>query len=391
MEPNWNNNDQAIEEFAEEFKECINSGIGTSLGGRYNKHKKFMQELNTLDWAVHIEENGIQMYGIFCGFNGGADVARFVMNRMVYEVFKDRPITRSMTVQEVKDALLAKFRTVDLRYLQTIDDDLTERLILMDDPVNNADRISTLNAKIRKGTTVFVVLKVDRDLYVLNCGTSLGLAVQADRSLVRLNARVHDNDDPAEFERLEKLNIDPLDVHRPTRALGDYFRRNLFEEKEEFRGAKSDPVIAEPDIYHHEIRDTWRYLILMSDGVLQNLKDCGVDDVPAEIQERLQVDISVRSTAQGLVDAIGRKHDIAYCRNDSADHVSNRREEMTVIFVQLSEHSNIVDSLNSYSYTDSSSLDTSLPPVEAEPIVPYVDVNTLSSESRAEIEDLLIY
>lgn len=34
----------------------------------------------------------------------------------------------------------------------------------------------------------------------------------------------------------------------------------------------------------------------------------------SEIQERLQVDISVRSTAQGLVDAIGRKHDIAYCR-----------------------------------------------------------------------------
>ncbi|VDO19088.1 unnamed protein product [Heligmosomoides polygyrus] len=109
------------------------------------------------------------------------------------------------------------------------------------------------------------------------------------------------------------------DVHRPTRALGDYFRRNLFEEKEEFRGAKSDPVIAEPDIYHHEIRDTWRYLILMSDGVLQNLKDCGVDDVPAEIQERLQVDISVRSTAQGLVDAIGRKHDIAYCRVTAYD------------------------------------------------------------------------
>lgn len=27
--------------------------------------------------------------------------------------------------------------------------------------------------QIRKGTTVFVVLKVDRDLYVLNCGTSL--------------------------------------------------------------------------------------------------------------------------------------------------------------------------------------------------------------------------
>ena len=33
-----------------------------------------------------------------------------------------------------------------------------------------------------------------------------------------------------------------------------------------------------------------------------------------EVKERLQVDISVRSTAQGLVDAFGRKHDVAYCR-----------------------------------------------------------------------------
>ncbi|VDM53982.1 unnamed protein product [Angiostrongylus costaricensis] len=257
------------------------------------------------------------MYGIFCGFNGGADVAKFVMNRMVYEVFRDRPITKSMTVEEVKDALLSKFRTVDLRYLQTVDDDLAQRLVLMDNPETNSDDISALNAKIRKGTTAFVVLRVDHNLYVLNCGTSLGLAFLSDRSVVRLNARVHDNDDPEEYERLEKLSVNPHSVHRPTRALGDYFRRNLFEEKKEFEGAKGEPVIAEPDLYHLEIDKTWKYLILMSDGVVQNLKDCGVEDILAEVQERLQIDTSVRSTAQGLVDAFGRKHDAAYCRVSS--------------------------------------------------------------------------
>ncbi|VDL71605.1 unnamed protein product [Nippostrongylus brasiliensis] len=368
-----------------------NARIGSSLGGRYSKHKKFMQELNTLDRAVAIEENGIQMYGIFCGFNGGPEVATFVMNRIVYEVFKDRPITKAMSVEQVKEALSAKFHTVDSRYLQTIDDDLTERFILMDDdPIGNADKISTLNAKIRKGSTIFVALKVDRDLYVLNCGTSLGLAVQADGSLIRLNKRVHDNDDPGEYERLENLCIDPLDVHRPTRALGDCFRRNLYEEKEEFRNAKSDPVIAEPDIYHLEIGESWKYLILLSDGVLQNLKDCGVEDVPAEVKERLQVDLSARSTAQGLVDAIGRKHDMAYCRNDSAELVSNRREEMTVIFVQLGDNNGFTDVLSSYSCTDSS-LDASLPQIDPEPTAPYVDVTDLSSQSRQEIEKLLIY
>ncbi|KAK6009185.1 hypothetical protein OSTOST_25916 [Ostertagia ostertagi] len=175
-------------------------------------------------------------------------------------------------------------------------------------------------------------------------------------------------------ERLKSLNIDPMNVHRPTRALGDYFRRNLYEEKAEFIGATSDPVIAEPDLYHFEINETWKYLILMSDGVLQNLNDCGVEDVAAEIQERLQVDISVRSTAQGL--------------NDYAEHVSNRREEMTVIFVQLCDQNKFVDTLNSSSCSDSS-LGVSLPPINADPLVPYVDLNGLSCESQAEIEVLL--
>ncbi|KAJ1357289.1 hypothetical protein KIN20_015423 [Parelaphostrongylus tenuis] len=188
-----------------------------------------------MDWAIHIDENGIALYAMFCGFNGGTDVAKFVMNRMVYEVFKDHPITKSMTVEEVKDALLRKFRTVDMRYFQTIDDDLTQRLVLMDDPETNADDISALNAKIRKGTTAFVVLRAEHDLYVLNCGTSLGLAFRGDRSVVRLNTRVHDNDDPEECERLRNLNVNPLVVHRPTRALGDYFRRDLFEENKELK------------------------------------------------------------------------------------------------------------------------------------------------------------
>ncbi|KHJ86217.1 hypothetical protein OESDEN_14041 [Oesophagostomum dentatum] len=216
-----------------------------------------------------------------------------------------------------------------------------------------------------------------------------GLAVRSDRSIIRLNARVHDNDDPDEYERLEKLNIDPLSVHRPTRALGDYFRRNLYDEKEEFRGAKGNPVISDPDFYHFEIDETWKYLVLLSDGVLQNLKDCGVEDITLEVKERLQVDISVRSTAQGLVDAFGRKHDVAYCRNDFGEHGSNRREEMTVIFVQLWDTNKFFDSLSSSSLTDS--LDASLPLLETGPTAPYVDITSLSPEIQAELEELLSY
>lgn len=126
---------------------------------------------------------------------------------------------------------------------------------------------------------------------------------------------------------------------------------------------------------------------MMSDGVLQNLKDCGVEDILAEVQERLQIDTSVRSTAQGLVDAFARKHDAAYCRSEFNGHVSNRREEMTVIFVNLADGNKSTDTFDSSSIT--SSLETTLPPIDLGPIDPYVDLKTLSPHIRAEIEELL--
>lgn len=46
---------------------------------------------------------------------------------------------------------------MDMRYLQTVDDDLTERLLLMDDPVGNADRISVLNAKVCMAFLVYSI------------------------------------------------------------------------------------------------------------------------------------------------------------------------------------------------------------------------------------------
>ncbi|CAJ0609568.1 unnamed protein product [Cylicocyclus nassatus] len=369
MEPDGNENDlDVVEDFAENFAECKNSGIGSSLGARYSRNKK-LPEHTALDWSVHIEENEIQMYGIFCGFNGGADVARFVMNRMVYEIFKgEHPITKTMSVEEVKGALHDKFQKVDVSYLQTREDDLTKRFFLMEDPEKNEiknSQISALNAKIRKGTTAFVVLRLDRHLYVLNCGTSFGLAVRSDRSIVRLNPRVHDNEDRGEYERLEKLNIDPGTVFRPTRALGDYFRRDLYEELEEFANAKGSPVISDPDVYDHEIDESWKYLILLSDGVLQNLKDCGVEDFTAEVAERLKVQTNVRSTAQALVDEFSRKHYSAYCR--SGDQGSNRCEEMTVIFVQLWDTNKLVD-MSCGSFTDSLDATNSL---LTGPLAPY--------------------
>ncbi|VDK74898.1 unnamed protein product, partial [Cylicostephanus goldi] len=238
---------------------------------------------------------------------------------------------------------------------------------------------------------LFAKVLVNEKLYALAYNYS-GLALRSDRSIVRLNPRVHDNEDRGEYERLEKLNIDPGTVFRPTRALGDYFRRDLFEEVEEFKNAKGSPVISDPDVYDHEIDESWKYLILLSDGVLQNLKDCGVEDFTAEVGERLKMQTNVRSTAQALVDEFSRKHYSAYCRvrpvyvhiSNSGDQGSNRCEEMTVIFVQLWDTNKLVD-MSSGSFTDSLDATNSL---LTGPLAPYVDITDISPEIRAELERL---
>ena len=79
---------------------------------------------------------------------------------------------------------------------------------------------------------------------------------------------------------------------------------------------------------------------------------------------------------------------IFFFQNDAGDHVSNRREEMTVIFVQLCDEDKFVDIIHSNSYSESS-LEASLPTMNVDPVAPYVDMSGLSYQAQTEIELLL--
>uniref|UniRef100_A0A1I7WD73 PPM-type phosphatase domain-containing protein n=1 Tax=Heterorhabditis bacteriophora TaxID=37862 RepID=A0A1I7WD73_HETBA len=124
------------------------------------------------------------------------------------EDFKECPNSGRMIFKCTEysaNALRVKFSTVNALYLQMMDDDLTEHCLLKDDLDKNRERISILERKLRQGSMALVLLRVDNNLYLLNCGTSLAVVVQDDQNVpvFQLNERVHEFSDEGEKIRLE--------------------------------------------------------------------------------------------------------------------------------------------------------------------------------------------
>ena len=69
-------------------------------------------------------------------------------------------------------------------------------------------------------------------------------------------------------------------MFRPTRAIGNFDRSIYYNEDEHLVDATSSPIISIPDVYHYVIEDIWKSLVIISDGVVQNLKEFNVEDIP---------------------------------------------------------------------------------------------------------------
>lgn len=324
--------------FVDQYSANTDAGIGTVHSCRYSKQKKPVQNNDFLSCSTCINNGPIKVYGIFSGFNGGDYTAKFVMNRLVYELFQENPISPNLLPFQVVEEFRRKFENTAERYLISSADSLNERLIKLEDQSEaGKNAVSRINQKIRQGTTALVVMIINQDLYVLNCGSSLALAMNSE-NVVQLNTNLHNNDNPNEIQRIKALGIDPDTVLSPTRAIGDLKRTHLFEETEAFKNAKGPPVISTPDVQYFRIDPSWRHIVLLSDGVVQNLKEVEVENIATEVSVRLIEDHTLTSTAQALADSFARKHlDAFITMTDDNLFISNHREEMTVIYVKLPE------------------------------------------------------
>ncbi|UMM43912.1 hypothetical protein L5515_019213 [Caenorhabditis briggsae] len=378
--------------FVDQYTANTDAGIGTVHSCRYSKQKKPVQNNDFLSCSTSINNGHIKLYGIFSGFNGGDYTAKFVMNRLVYELFQENPISPTLPPLMVCKEFRRRFENTAERYLLSNADALNERLLKMEDHSEaGKNAVSEINQKIRQGTTALVVLIINQDLYVLNCGSGLAIAMNSENP-VQLNTNLHDKDNVKENQRIRALGIDPDTVLNPTRAIGDLQRTHLFEETEAFKNAKGPPVISTPDVQYFRIDPAWRHIVLLSDGVVQNLKEVEVENIPTEVSVRLIEDHTLTSTAQALADSFARKHlDAFITMNDDKNcFISNHREEMTVIYVKLPEINapgdfyETVDS--AFSTMESTNATMADPPSR----VPYVDaVGFYSGPNFTEMKRLI--
>lgn len=360
--------------FVDQYSVNTDAGIGTVHSCRYSKQKKPVQNNDFLSCATCINNGPIKLYGIFSGFNGGDYTAKFVMNRLVYELFQENPITPNLLPYQVVEEFKRKFLNTSERYLQSNADILNERCLKLEDETEAGKNVVSLcNQKIRQGTTALVVMIINQDLYVLNCGSSLAMAMNSE-TVQQLNTNLHNKDNPIESQRIRSLGIDPDTVLNPTRAIGDLQRTHLFEETPEFKNAKGAPVISIPDVQWFRIDPSWKHIVLLSDGVVQNLKEVEVENIPMEVSIRLIEDHTLTSTAQALADSFARKHlDAFITMNDDKNcFISNHREEMTVIYIALpdiSEQAELYETVDSAISTLESTNQTQFEPSRT----PYVD------------------
>ncbi|GMT36261.1 hypothetical protein PFISCL1PPCAC_27558, partial [Pristionchus fissidentatus] len=267
------------ESWTDSMPRCVQSGIGVVQNAKYNggmmRHTHdFMHK------CLNLSQNGIQFYGIFCAYNGDTRAAKYVSNRLVYEIFVENPITVDMSPEQIQEALTHKFTMVSELYNQDINELLTKRLLHKEQSTEESETmVKKINSKLRAGSTALVALVVLDHIYIVNCGNSriLALFVEGTNSDDWQLNEEHDLDNQEEVERLKNIGIVAETFPRPTRAVGDCFRGFCYTENEEFKGITGPPVISTPDVYVYDMEDQWTHLLLCSDSVVSSIEELGTE------------------------------------------------------------------------------------------------------------------
>lgn len=324
----------------DKYPVCENSGIGNTIGGRYQKTKQ-ITTTEAQNASIHISLNNMQLYGVCSGFNNGMGTAQSVLEGMARAVFYDNPINMTYSSDKVKKVLTEKFTNVSKTNRETKKDHHMELFVSEEDNDKLSDKFTELGADTREGWTAIFAFQMDGILYVVKYGSSMALAVTSDNGQIvrQLNPIRQENEE----QRLLDSNVIPVD---------------------------------QPDVFSYPIENSWKYIVLLSVGVVNNL-NAFQSDIPKYFKTAIVRAVSDNNTettnAQSLVDMFAREHMDAFFRHfdeDKARVISNQREEMTIIFVRFEPNAGD----NTYE-SSMSTMNRTLPQETSSPLTPYVDLS----------------
>lgn len=218
-------------------------------------------------------------------------------------------------------------------------------------------RLQELEPKIAGGTTVAVAVICNNKLYVANVGDSRVVLIREkeDGTLIAEQLTVdHTVQNWDELRRLEDLGLDPNELTKAgrlgsqenTRSIGDYKIKEGYQDVDILRHAAKPPGTAQPYVMHpREIDESFRYLIVMSDGVYKSMEDTFEESRSIDankvligvMQNILKVNPKLETVADRILERLAKIHKDTYQKAAQEDVRSPRavtcrkRDDMTLL------------------------------------------------------------
>ncbi|KAJ3615363.1 hypothetical protein NHX12_018930 [Muraenolepis orangiensis] len=361
---------QQHQSWTDDLPLCQMCGVGTATNCVYGLDGKATQSHPNEDGHLRFRgEDGCFLYGVFNGYDGSR-VASYVSQFLTAELLLGQ-LNSTHTDDDVRRLLTQAFSGVEKSFFKTIDDALAVKADLANylSPHNEGtgyhqvspqsqkvqERLKELEQEVSGGATAVVALILNSKLYLANVGSNRALLCKSSsdgQNQVQQIGRPHNTDNEDELQRLADLGVDPARVKQAgqiagqssTRTIGDYRVKLNYTDIDLLSGAKSQPIIAEPEIHWNQLDGVTGFLLLMSEGLIRALEEAhGPEQANQEMVAMVAAELAQQSdlgaVAQAVVERVKRLHHDAYAsgrqRTPRCTTRCIRHEDMTLLLRNL--------------------------------------------------------
>jgi TAK1-binding protein 1 len=139
--------------------------------------------------------------------------------------------------------------------------------------------LQILDEHIQGGSTAAMAVMCGNVLYTSNVGDSRILLYKTDGTCLQLTCD-HSVDNEEELDRLSYLGLDRevikrngrIGTHENTRSFGDYNLKEGYRDVDSLKSAKGPVGTADPYITSEVYNPSWKYIVLMTDGIYKALE-----------------------------------------------------------------------------------------------------------------------
>ncbi|XP_030207873.1 TGF-beta-activated kinase 1 and MAP3K7-binding protein 1 [Gadus morhua] len=353
---------QSHQSWTDDLPLCQMCGVGSAPNCVYGPDGKGTQSHPNEDGHLRFRgEDGCFLYGVFNGYDGSR-VASYVSQFLTAELLLGQ-LNSTHTDDDVRRLLTQAFSGVEKSFFKTIDDALAVKADLSNYlPTHNEgtgyqqlsphsqkvqERLKELEQEVSGGATAVVALILNSRLYIANVGSNRALLCKSSsdgQNQVQQIGRPHNTENEDELQRLAALGVDPARVKQAgqiagqpsTRTIGDYRVKLNYTDIDLLSGAKSQPIIAEPEIHRNQLDGVTGFLLLMSEGLISALESArGPEQANQEMVAMVAAELAQQSdleaAAQAVVERVKRVHHDAHASGRQRAARCARHEDMTLL------------------------------------------------------------